>query len=122
MEAWDPWVNLGTMVRMERLGSQDFREYLADLGLWGHLETRVSLETRGQRDLLECLDLRDPGEILARMEYLGGLDHPDLMDLLEIGDHLAVQVPEDSRVCLGHLARMGEQARMGILESKEFLE
>jgi hypothetical protein len=99
-EQGDPWENLETTGKMGRQGSLVCRVSLGGQDLWGLRETRVSLETRGLRDRQEFQDPRVNGEILARMEKLGGEALQDLMDLLERMAPLAVQDLGASRACL----------------------
>jgi hypothetical protein len=91
---------LETTGKMGRQGSLVCRVSLGGQDLWGLRETRVSLETRGLRDRQEFQDPRVNGEILARMEKLGGEALQDLMDLLERMAPLAVQDLGASRACL----------------------
>lgn len=107
----DPWASLGTMVKMERQGNQVFRVCLAGLDQWGHLETRELLETREQRVPQEFRDLREVGEMLARMETMADQDPPDQTDLQEIEELQAVLDREDSRECLVLQERMVQTDR-----------
>ena len=107
---------------MEKLESPEFRESLADLVQWAHLETRVPWETKELRARLESLDLQAPEEILARMEQPVSQDLLDKLDRLEREALWVLLELEDSKACQDHQERMENQAEMEQLACRDLQE
>jgi len=104
---------------MGRLESLDSKECREGQDPWEHPETRASLETKEQRVLRVYLVLRDPEEMLARMEGMAGLDLLVLMDHPVTGELLGPLDPGASRACQVLQARMGLQDRMVLPACRE---
>jgi len=100
------------MVRMVRLESQDYKEFLDDRDQWDLQETKDSLEIRVPKDHPECQGHKVQGVMQEKMDVTDAQDLQAQMGPLETGVLLAVQGQEVSKACPGQQAKTVPQVKM----------
>jgi hypothetical protein len=110
---------LASLARMERMVSRDLKAFRVCQGPWVHQETKAPWESRAERAILEYLDSKDLGEILARMALLAALDHLVQLVQQEREELLAVLDHGVSRECQDLQARMVHLVKMELLDYKD---
>lgn len=112
VELLGQWASLGTMVRMVRLESQDYKEFLDGRDLWDLQGTKDSPEIRVLKDHPECQDHKVPGVMQEKMDATDAQDLQAQMGPLGTGVLLAVQDQEVSKACQDQQAKMVPQVKM----------
>lgn len=100
------------MVRMVRLESQDYKEFLDDRDQWDLQETKDSLEIRVPKDHPECQGHKVQGVMQEKMDVTDAQDLQAQMGPLETGVLLAVQGQEVSKACPDQQAKTVPQVKM----------
>jgi hypothetical protein len=100
------------MVRMVRLVSQDYKEFLEGRDLWDLQGTKDSLEIRVPKDHPECQGHKVQGVMQEKMDATDATVLQAQMGPLGTGVLLVVQDQEVSKACQDQQAKTVPQAKM----------
>ena len=112
VELLGQWGSLETMVRMVRLESQGYKEFLEGLDPWDLQGTKELLEIKELKGHLESQDHKGQEVMQEKMDAMDAQGLQAQMGPLGTGVLLAVQDQEASKACQDQQAKMGPLDKM----------